>query len=75
MVWPVLHELLLAELRAAGRLDLDRCAVDASHVHALNGGTTSGPSPVNRGDPGPKHHLIVDAQASRLRYAHRRQPA
>jgi transposase len=33
-VWPVLHELLLAELRAAGQLDLDRCAVDASHVHA-----------------------------------------
>ena len=40
-VWPALHELLLAELRAAGELDLDRCAVDASHVHALKGGTTS----------------------------------
>jgi transposase len=40
-VWPALHELLLAELRAAGLLDLDRCAVDASHVHALKGGTTS----------------------------------
>ncbi|GAA1224554.1 hypothetical protein GCM10009608_70990 [Pseudonocardia alaniniphila] len=40
-VWPVLHELLLAELRAAGQLDLDRCSVDASHVHALKGGTTS----------------------------------
>jgi transposase len=40
-VWPALHELLLAELRAAGRLDLDRCAVDSSHVHALKGGTTS----------------------------------
>jgi transposase len=42
-VWPTLHELLLAELRAAGQLDLDRCAVDSSHVHALKGGTTSGP--------------------------------
>jgi hypothetical protein len=40
-VWPALHELLLAELRAAGLLDLDRMAVDASHVHALKGGTTS----------------------------------
>ena len=39
-VWPALHELLLAELRAAGQLDLDRMAVDASHVHALKGGTT-----------------------------------
>lgn len=42
-MWPALHELLLAELRAAGLLDLDRCAVDASHVHALKGGTTSDP--------------------------------
>ena len=41
-VWPTLHESLLAELRAAGQLDLDRCAVDASHVHAPKGGTTSG---------------------------------
>ncbi|GJF05954.1 hypothetical protein PSD17_49020 [Pseudonocardia sp. D17] len=41
-VWPALHELLLAELRAAGQLDLDRMAVDASHVHALKGGTASG---------------------------------
>jgi transposase len=42
-VWPALHELLLAELRAAGQLDLDRCSVDASHVHALKGGTMSVP--------------------------------
>lgn len=40
-VWPALHELLLAELR--GQLDLDRCSVDASHVHALKGGTMSAP--------------------------------
>ncbi len=42
-VWPVLHELLLAELRANDRLDLDRCAVDGSHVRALKGGTMSAP--------------------------------
>ena len=42
-VWPALHELLLAELRAAGALDLDRCAVDGSHIRALKGGTTSAP--------------------------------
>ncbi len=40
-VWPALHELLLAELRGAGKLDLDCCAVDGSHVRALKGGTTS----------------------------------
>jgi hypothetical protein len=42
-VWPALHELLLVELRATDRLDLDRCAVDGSHVRALKGGTTSAP--------------------------------
>jgi transposase len=41
-VRPALHEVLLAELRAVGRLDLDRCAVDASHVHALKAGSMSG---------------------------------
>ncbi|GAA0516899.1 hypothetical protein Ade02nite_84940 [Paractinoplanes deccanensis] len=37
-VWQRLHELLLAELRAAGKLDLSRAAVDSSHVRALTGG-------------------------------------
>ena len=41
-VWPQLHQLLLAELRAAGTLDLDRCAVDGSHIRALKGGPMSG---------------------------------
>jgi transposase len=41
-VWPTLHELLLAQLRAAGELDLEVCAVDGSHVRALKGGPTSG---------------------------------
>ncbi len=41
--WPRLHELLLADLRARDRLDLDQCAIDASHVRALKGGLTWGP--------------------------------
>ena len=50
-VWPALHELLLAELRAAGKLDLGRCSVDASQVRARKGGATparprwTGPGP------------------------------
>ena len=32
-----------AEPRAAGQLELDRCAVDGSHIRALKGGTTSAP--------------------------------
>jgi len=41
-VWQQLHELLLAELRAAGRLDLSKAIVDSSHLRALKGGTWSG---------------------------------
>src|SRR4051794_20124135 len=37
-VWPVLYAQLLDQLRALGELDLDRCAVDGSHVRALKGG-------------------------------------
>lgn len=32
-----------SELRRAGLLDLDDCAVDGSHVRALKGGITPGP--------------------------------
>ena len=39
-VWPALHAVVLAELRAAGQLDLARCSVDSSHVRALKGGNT-----------------------------------
>src|SRR5512143_239524 len=37
-VWQALHERLLAELRAAGRLDLRAALGDSSQVHALKGG-------------------------------------
>jgi transposase len=37
-VWDRLHALLLAELRAAGRLDLARAIADSAHVRALKGG-------------------------------------
>ena len=40
-VWPALHEQSLAQLRALGELDLDRCDVDGSHMRTLTGGTTS----------------------------------
>ncbi|WP_106974220.1 IS5 family transposase [Kitasatospora phosalacinea] len=65
-VWPRLHELLLAELRSAGLLEMDDAAVDGSHVRALKGGAHTGPSPVDRGRPGSKHHLIVDRNGTPL---------
>jgi transposase len=39
-VWPALHQVLLDELRAAGKLDLETAVVDGSHVRALKGGLT-----------------------------------
>jgi len=36
-VWERLHELLLAELRAAGELEWSRAVVDGSHVQAKKG--------------------------------------
>src|SRR5258708_12308057 len=60
-VWQKLHELLLSELRAANLLDFSRAAVDSSHIRAMKGGPATGPSPVDRGKTGSKHHVIVDA--------------
>ncbi|MFF4324591.1 IS5 family transposase [Streptomyces sp. NPDC001568] len=61
-----LHEVLLAELRAAGLLDMDDASIDASHVRALKRGAHTGPSPVDRARPGSKHHLIVDRHGTPL---------
>jgi transposase len=65
-VWQRLHEALLAELNAASRLDWSRCVVDSSHVRALKGGIHTGPSPVDRGRAGSKHHLIIDGRGTPL---------
>lgn len=37
-VWQRLHELLLAELQAAGKLDWSRAVIDSSHVRAARRG-------------------------------------
>lgn len=65
-VWPRLHAALLTELRGADLLDLDDCAVNGSHVRALEGGDHVGPSPVDRARPGSKHLLTFDRHGSPL---------
>jgi hypothetical protein len=50
-VWQRLHEVLLAELHGADRLDWSRAAVDGSHVRALKGGRK--PAPARSIGPGP----------------------
>jgi transposase len=41
-VWQRLHEVMLADLREANRIDWSRAVVDSSHVRALKGGPTQG---------------------------------
>ncbi|TXS12791.1 IS5 family transposase [Streptomyces sp. NBC_01201] len=65
-VWPRLHVAILTELRTARLLEMDDCAIDGSHIRALKGGAHTGPSPVDRGRPGSKHHVIVDRHGTPL---------
>ena len=60
-VWDRLHELLLAELNAADKIDWSRTAVDSGTVRAVGGGNKTGPNPTDRSKPGSKHHVITDA--------------
>jgi transposase len=60
-VWDDLHRLLLAELHASGDIDWSTVCLDASHVRAKRGGAGTGPSPVDRGRPGSKHHVACDS--------------
>jgi transposase len=41
-VWQRLHEVLLAELNAAGKLDWSRAVIDSSHVRAARRGPKAG---------------------------------
>jgi transposase len=58
-VFERLHEVLLDELGAAGRLDWSRVSVDSFSLRA-GGGDHVGANPVDRAKPGSKLHLAVD---------------
>jgi transposase len=60
-VFDRLHQALLAELNAAGRIDWSRACVDASHVRAKREAPAPDPARSNRGKTGSKHHLICDS--------------
>ncbi|WP_243788901.1 IS5 family transposase [Saccharopolyspora gloriosae] len=67
-VWEQLEEVLLAKLRAADQLDFSRAVVDSSQIQAKRGRGSPkvGKSPVDRGRPGSKHHIITDARGTPL---------
>ncbi len=60
-VWHALHQLLLTKLDRAGKIDWSRAAADSTFARAFGGGQESGPNPTDRGRPGVKQHLLVDA--------------
>jgi transposase len=66
-VWDRLHQLLLAELQAADKIDWSRAALDSSHARAFGGGDNSGKNPTDRGKPGTKHHILTDAKGIPLK--------
>ncbi|MFC9856309.1 MULTISPECIES: IS5 family transposase [unclassified Streptomyces] len=66
-VFDRLHQLLLAELHAAGGLDWSQARVDGSHIRAKKGGAEIAPSPGDRRKTGSKHHLICDGRGTPLK--------
>jgi transposase len=61
-VWFWLHQALLAKLEDADKIDWSRAAADSSFARAFGGVEGSGDNPTDRGRPGIKHHILVDAQ-------------
>ena len=60
-VWGRLHEKILHLLDDTDLLDLSRAVLDSAHVRAKKRGEYTGPSPVDRGKPGSKMHVLSDA--------------
>jgi len=60
-IWKRLHELLLAELNGADRIDWTRAVVDSASLRAMCGGLKTGPNPTDRAKRGSKHHALTDA--------------
>jgi transposase len=61
-VWFQLYQVLLNHLEDAGKIDWARAAVDSTFARAFGGVEGSGPNPTDRGRPGVKQHVLVDAQ-------------
>jgi hypothetical protein len=60
-VWGRLHEAVLHRLDDAGLIDVTRAVLDTAHIRAKRGDEHTGPSPVDRGKPGSKMHVLSDA--------------
>ncbi|GAA2248441.1 hypothetical protein GCM10010232_39760 [Streptomyces amakusaensis] len=52
---------MLHRLDDADLIDVTRAVLDTAHVRAKKGGELTGPSPLDRGRPGSKMHVLSDA--------------
>ncbi|MFE7268798.1 IS5 family transposase [Streptomyces sp. NPDC057592] len=66
-VWGRLHQRILQLLDGQDVTDLSRAVLDSAHIRAKKGGELAGPSPVDRGRPGSKMHVLSDANGLPLR--------
>jgi transposase len=67
-VWARLHRVLLDRLGRANAIDWSRCSLDSASFPA-KGGELTGPNPTDRGKPGSKRHVLVDADGIPLAFA------
>ncbi|WP_442815122.1 IS5 family transposase [Streptomyces sp. NBC_01775] len=65
-VWGRLHQKVLQLLDGRNLIDLSRAVPDSAHVRA-KGGELAGPSPVDRGKPGSRMHILSDANGLPVR--------
>ncbi len=63
-LWRRLHRAVLDELGGQGLIDWSRAVIDAASVRAR--GSLTGPSPVDRGKPGSKIHVLSDRAGTPL---------
>lgn len=66
-VWDRLHEILLAKLRAADRIDFSRVIIDSSSVRAVGAGQKQDRTPPIARDPVPSTTLPPTPTARRSR--------
>ncbi len=60
----------MLQLLVEGLVDLPQMVLDSAHVQAeKKGGALAGPSPLERGKPGSKMHVLSDAVRLPLRGA------
>ncbi|WP_246459063.1 IS5 family transposase [Amycolatopsis jiangsuensis] len=59
-LWRDVHRAVLDELGGKGMIDWSRAVLDGASVRAKKGGGLTGRSPVDRGKPGSKIHVLSD---------------